>query len=272
MNDFMYEDGHSKAVKKRIKQKKDNNEKRMLNELNYKHSYSDATGKHGTVKMGNGPEVDFHLVNKKHESYYGIKDNKENKLEKGITISKNIANIKGSDLTGTHEYAHALQYKGDRDENIKRLKYGNDTSEENKKLIKNHEKRYGVKLNDHDVRNDEIEADAFSIVNTHGKNNVNRSRRNLNEHTRRTLQSKESKIQKSNNQIQEQINQLDKNGKKGIVTSLAKKLGKHSIKLGNKEKKNIDKQKDIVPKQHEARFSVANDYAKANKDKIKNLI
>lgn len=82
MNDFMYEDGHSKAVKKRIKQKKDNNEKRMLNELNYKHSYSDATGKHGTVKMGNGPEVDFHLVNKKHEAMHRLKDNKEKKLKK----------------------------------------------------------------------------------------------------------------------------------------------------------------------------------------------
>ena len=272
MNDFMYEDGHSKAVKKRIKQKKDNNEKRMLNELNYKHSYSDATGKHGTVKMGNGPEVDFHLVNKKHEAMHRLKDNKEKKLKKGITVSKNIANIKGSELTATHEYAHALQYKGNDNEIIQRSKYGNDTSEENKKLIKKHEKRSGVKLNKHDVRNDEIEADAFSIVNTHGKNNVNRSRRNLNEHARRTLQSKESKIQKSNNQIQEQIDQLDKNDNKGIVTSLAKKLGNYSIKLGNKEKKNIDKQKDIRPKQHEARFNVANDYAKKNEDKLKKLI
>lgn len=272
MNDFMYEDGHSKAVKKRIKQKKDNNEKRMLNELNYKHSYSDAAGKHGTVKMGNGPEVDFLLANKKNEAVYKIKDNKEKKLKKGITVSKNIANIKGSDLTAAHEYAHALQYKGNDNEIIQRSKYGNDTSEENKKLIKKHEKSSGVKLNKHDVQNDEIEADAFSIVNTHGKNNVNRSRRNLNEHTRRILQSKESKIQKSNNQIQEQIDQLDKNDNKGIVTSLAKKLGKYSIKLGNKEKKNIDKQKDIRPKQHEARFNVANDYAKKNEDKLKKLI
>ena len=30
MNDFMYEDGHSKAVKKRLKQKKDNNEKKNV--------------------------------------------------------------------------------------------------------------------------------------------------------------------------------------------------------------------------------------------------
>lgn len=33
MNDFMYEDGHSKAIKKRIKQKKDNNLMKGVNDI-----------------------------------------------------------------------------------------------------------------------------------------------------------------------------------------------------------------------------------------------
>lgn len=277
MNDFMYEDGHSKAVKKRIKQKKDNNEKRMLNELNYKHSYSDATGKHGTVKIGNGPEVDFHLANKKNIAKYNLKkkDDNNNIVKDKITVSKNVASIKGSDLIGTHEYGHAIQYKGDIDENNQREKYGKSTSKENKRLIKKHEKISGVKLTKHDIQNDEIDADAFSIVNTHGKNNVNRSRRAVNEYTRRTDDRDRQKVQFISNKIKETMDDLDNMETKGagtVAKGLAKKVGNVALKKFDKVNEKIKNSKDKNNRENTARYNVANDYAKANKDKIKKLI
>ena len=203
------------------------------------------------------------------------KDDNNNIVKDKITVSKNVASIKGSDLIGTHEYGHAIQYKGDIVENNQREEYGKSTSKENKRLVKKHEKISGVKLNKHDIQNDEIDADAFSIVNTHGKNNVNRSRRAVNEYTRRTDDRDRQKVQFISNKIKETMDDLDNMETKGagtVAKGLAKKVGNVALKKFDKVNEKIKNSKDKNNRENTARYNVANDYAKANKDKINNSI
>ena len=97
--DAELEDGHSKKVTARHNEKKKNIEKRFYDNMNYKHSHTNEKGnKHGRVKRGDGPEVPITIHKKGLDAY--------SNYVSGIHMGRRVTRMKGSDLTGSHEYSH----------------------------------------------------------------------------------------------------------------------------------------------------------------------
>ena len=220
-SEYILEDGHSKKVKARHNEKKKNIEKRFYDNMNYKHSHTDEKGnKYGTVKRGDGPEVPITIHKKGLDAYssYGT----------GIHMGRRVTRMKGSDLTGSHEYSHQkdddkIRKRGIYDtetDNLLRSKpsfkkykkrankiYNKEIEKINKedgfdKLAKSANKNNKIK-DKHDKKANEIRADYYAQTTTKGENNSNRDRKHIDELRRRSdqglhddIKSKEKKIDK----------------------------------------------------------------------------
>ena len=228
LNDLAYEkyvteDGHSKKLKARHNAKKKHIEQRFYDNMNYEHDYTDKYGtKHGTVKRGDGPVTEIEIPKKGLDAHL-------NKDFGYIRIGRNVTRMKGSDLTGSHEYSHSIDYDNMHDQlrdefmeyNKKYLDYcdqkRNGTKRDIKKALKSKDKSHKKYLkkydkltkdnngdfnnfskevnkkikitNEHDKKPHELKADNYSYLTTHGHNNTNRDKKHLKELERRTIQS-----------------------------------------------------------------------------------
>ena len=256
------EDGHSKKVKTRHNKKKKNIENRFYNNMNYKHSHTDKEGnKHGTVKRGDGPEVPITIHKKSIPAHCkgGMKvhDGEDHfKIDSHIHMSRSDVQIKGSDITGSHEYAHSMDNEKivnsvNSNKKVRDILKLNIPDEEKEKLlkkaginkvIKKAEKeinnsdgfdklsKSAIKKNkiknEHDKQANEMRADYYANTTTKGENNTNRYRKHINETSRRGNQQYDSENKRA-------IRKIDKD-----------------IKDNRKELKRLDKLNDDIDQGH----------------------
>ena len=223
-SEYILEDGHSKKVKARHNEKKKNIEKRFYDNMNYKHSHTDEKGnKHGTVKRGDGPEVPITIHKKRIDAHceqnVRLDDGEEHfKPNPHIHISKSEVRAKGSDMAGSHEYAHGMDNEKivdilNSNKKVRDILKSNIPDEEKEKkleklgfdkLFKKAQKeinksegfdklsRSAIKenkiKNEHDKEPEEMKSDYYANTTTKGENNTNRFKKHLNEVIRRDNQ------------------------------------------------------------------------------------
>lgn len=279
-NKYIVEDGHNKKLKARHVTKNKNIEKRFYDNMNYKHDFTGLTGtKYGTVTRDNGEEVKMRIPSKGHDAYYST--------DNGITISRKLTRMKGSDLAGSHEYSHALdegnlsnkvndkineqeQDKNSKLSKIEKLNISEDKKRDKrtkvrdkieKDIMKNDKdefdrssKKIGRKFkikNSHDRESDEMRADNYAIKTTNGENNSNRERKFLNEYARRQLQPTVDKYRNISNVAKKSLKSPNHN-------KVTKTFLKGAIKIMDSGDKDITNKYTTM---HKTRQNV-NDYIK----------
>ena len=279
-SEYILEDGHSKKVKARHNEKKKNIEKRFYDNMNYKHSHTDEKGnKHGTVKRGDGPEVPITIHKKGRDAYCSY--------DTGIHMGRSVTRMKGSDMAGSHEYAHGIdddkiRKKGTFDSEREKIE-NSKTSQRKKnkkigklydkeiekineedgfdKLTKSANKKNKIK-NNHDKQPEEIRADYYSNTTTKGENNTNRDRKFLNELSRRNNQYANSennriihKNEKDVNDSQKKMKKLKDDVDRSNASPLKKATAKSILRAGRfvakAGEKSIKKKNDKIRKRDE---------------------
>ena len=221
--------------------------------MNYKHSHTDKEGnKHGTVKRGDGPEVPITIHKKSipaHSTQGMTVHDGEDRFKNGshIHMSRGDVQIKGSDITGSHEYSHSMDNEKivnsiNSNKKVHDILKSNIPDEEKEKLLKKSGlnkltkktekeinksdgfdklsksaiKKNKIK-NKHDKKPEEMRADHYANTTTKGENNTNRSRKHINEMSKRGNQQYNSenkramrKIDKDIKDNQKELKRLDK--------------------------------------------------------------
>lgn len=298
---FVTEDGHSKKVKSRHNLHKRNQEERFLKSMNFypidntklqekidsaqkkkrdlikqgKHKEASKikipdSYKSGVVKIGDGPLVHTRIYNKKGRimECSNARFKNDGNVAVRIDMSRNKIREKYSDVAVSHEYSHAVDllnkvgHTDSPDEYKQKKEELKKTTPEQKRLLKKHQKRTGVKLDEHDRSGNEINADSFAIINTPGENNANRLKKYLNSSRRKEIDRKRDKLKFMKKSINDTTNQLNEQNVKGIIPAISKVAAKgYNIYADNfpKREKKLQKRYNT---ENQTRVNVASDYAK----------